>query len=89
MEGYRLLKLSARRIAIGRMADESLDAWRLLEAIPFPFNETWARRALITPSHEMHSKPPELEIYKRLPRTNFKLCGEQTCTGIRGEIVDG
>jgi ArsR family metal-binding transcriptional regulator len=88
MEGYRLVTLSARRIAMGK-ADEIVDAWRLLEAIRVRVNETWARRASMTPSHEMRSKPPVLEIYKRLPRTNCKLCGEQTCTAFAAKLWMG
>jgi ArsR family metal-binding transcriptional regulator len=85
MEGYRLVTLSAQRIAMGK-ADEILDAWRLLEEIRVRVNETWARRASITPSYEMRSKPPVLEIYKRLPRTNCKLCGEPTCMAFAAKL---
>jgi ArsR family metal-binding transcriptional regulator len=88
MEGYRLVTLSAQRIAIGK-ADEIVDAWRLLEEIRIRINETWARRASITPSYEMRSKPPVLEIYKRLPRTNCKLCGEPTCLAFAAKLRMG
>jgi len=42
-------------------------------------NEAWARRAQIEPSDEMREKPPALEIFKRLPKTNCRACGELTC----------
>jgi ArsR family metal-binding transcriptional regulator len=70
-------------------ADEIVDAWRLLEEVRVRVNETWARRASMTPSHEMRSKPPVLEIYKRLPRTNCKLCGEQTCMAFAAKLRMG
>jgi ArsR family metal-binding transcriptional regulator len=85
MKGYRLVTLSSRRIAIGK-ADEITDAWRLLAEIRDRINETWARRASITPSFEMRSKPPVLEIYKRLPRTNCRLCGEPSCMAFAAKL---
>ncbi len=88
MEGYRLVTLSARRIAMGK-ADEIVDAWRLLEEIRARIDETWARRASITPSYEMRSRPPVLEIFKRLPRTNCKLCGEPTCMAFAAKLRMG
>jgi ArsR family metal-binding transcriptional regulator len=78
MEGYRMISLYPRRMALAK-ADEIVDAWRTLEAIRRRANEVWARRAEITPSYEMREKPPALEIFKRLPRTNCRACGEQTC----------
>jgi hypothetical protein len=75
-------------IAMGK-ADEIVDAWRLLEEVRVRINETWARRASMTPSHEMRSRPPVLEIYKRLPRTNCKLCGEQTCLAFAAKLRMG
>ena len=88
MEGYRLVSLSARRMSIGK-ADEIVDAWRLLEEIRVRINETWARRASITPSYMMRSRPPVLEIYKRLPRTNCGLCGEPSCMAFAAKLRMG
>jgi ArsR family metal-binding transcriptional regulator len=78
MDQYRMVTLYPRRIAIAK-ADEIVDVWRTLEAIRSRVNDVWARRAEITPSYETREKPPALEIYKRLPRTNCRACGETTC----------
>jgi ArsR family metal-binding transcriptional regulator len=78
MEGYRMISLYPRRIAVAK-ADEIVDAWRVLEDIRQRVNETWARRHEIEPSYERREKPPALEIYKRLPRTNCGQCGERAC----------
>ena len=88
MDGYRMISLYPRRIAIAK-ADEIVDAWRTLEAIRRRVNEKWARRADITPSYEMREKPPALEIYKRLPRTNCRACGEQTCLAFAVNLWSG
>jgi ArsR family metal-binding transcriptional regulator len=42
-------------------------------------NRTWRRRAEITPDHEKHQRPTSMAIYKLLPLTNCKQCGEPTC----------
>ncbi|MFN3308251.1 MAG: (Fe-S)-binding protein [Anaerolineales bacterium] len=42
-------------------------------------NRTWARREEITPDTATHQRPTPMAIYKLLPNTNCKECGEPTC----------
>jgi len=42
-------------------------------------NRTWERRTEITPSFETRQRPTPMAIFKLLPQTNCKLCGESTC----------
>ncbi len=42
-------------------------------------NRTWERRAEISPSNETHKRPTPMGIYKLLPATNCRQCGEPTC----------
>jgi ArsR family metal-binding transcriptional regulator len=88
MDGQRLISLDPRRVTIGK-ADDLLDGWRTLERIRVLVNQVWARRATIVPSFELRSKPPALEIYKRLPRTNCKACGEETCMAFAVSLWQG
>ncbi len=88
MDGYRMISLYSRRIAIAK-ADEIVDGWRTLEAIRRRANEVWQHRREIQPSYEMREKPPALEIFKRLPRTNCKACGEQTCLAFAVRVYMG
>lgn len=78
MEGHRLITLYPRRIAIGK-ADEIVDAWRALEKIRCLANDTYSRRTSITQLYTMRQKPAALDIYKRLPHTNCRECGQKTC----------
>ncbi len=78
MDGHRMIALYPRRITIAK-ADEIVDAWLTLDRIRGLAEETWSNRARIEPCYETRKKPPALEIYKRLPGTNCKLCGEMTC----------
>jgi ArsR family metal-binding transcriptional regulator len=42
-------------------------------------NRAWERRADITPDHEVHHRLAPMTVYKLLPLTNCKQCGEPTC----------
>jgi ArsR family metal-binding transcriptional regulator len=42
-------------------------------------NRTWERRAEITPDTATRQRPTPMAIYKLLPNTNCKQCGEPTC----------
>ena len=88
MDGYRMISIYPRRIAVAK-ADEIVDGWRTLEAIRRRANEVWQRRGEIAPCYEMREKPPALEIFKRLPRTNCKACGEQTCLAFAIRVYMG
>ena len=88
MEGSRMVTLYPRRIAIGK-ADNLIDSWSTLEKIRLLVNRTWAQRETITPLLAQRSKPPALEIYKRLPRTNCRECGEQTCMSFAVSLWQG
>lgn len=78
MEGSRMISLYSRRITIAK-ADEIVDAWRVLERIRVLGNEVWQRRETISPCYTTRHRPPALEVYKRLPGTNCRACGEKTC----------
>jgi ArsR family metal-binding transcriptional regulator len=88
MEQYRFIVLYPRRIAVAK-ADDLVDGWRVLESIRRRANEIWARRAEIEPSYERREKPPALEIYKRLPRTNCGACGQKTCLAFAVAVYMG
>jgi ArsR family metal-binding transcriptional regulator len=88
MEGARMVTLYPRRIAIGK-ADNLIDSWKTLEKIRLLVNRTWAQRESITPLRVQRFKPPALEIYKRLPRTNCRECGEQTCMAFAVSLWQG
>ena len=88
MEKYRMISLRPRRITVAK-ADEIVDAWRVLEMIRRRVNEVWAKRAQIEPCYQMRERPPVLEIFKRLPRTNCGQCGERTCLAFAARVRAG
>ncbi|MCX5830290.1 MAG: hypothetical protein NT140_00090 [Deltaproteobacteria bacterium] len=88
MEGYRMIALYRQRITIAK-ADEIVDAWRTLEDIRQLAEQTWNDRSTIEPSFEIRKKPPAIEIFKRLPRTNCGLCSEPTCLAFAVKVWTG
>lgn len=88
MDGHRMVSLFRDRVAVAK-ADDIVDAWASLERLRCLVNDTWARRDAITPSHELRRRPPALEIYKRLPGTNCKACGQATCTAFAWAVWRG
>jgi ArsR family metal-binding transcriptional regulator len=88
MDGYRMVSVYARRIAVAK-ADEIVDAWRVLEELRRRANDAWERRREIEPSYERRQKPPALEIYGRLPGANCGECGEPTCLAFAVKVHGG
>jgi ArsR family metal-binding transcriptional regulator len=68
----------AHEIATSNVEDQDAAA-KELEGLIALVNRTWERRAEITPDYETHQRPTPMAVYKLLPQTNCKQCGEATC----------
>ncbi|NIM13076.1 MAG: hypothetical protein GTO45_13250 [Candidatus Aminicenantes bacterium] len=88
MDGYRMVSLYTQRIAVAK-ADDIVDAWRVLEMTRTQANTCWNNRSQIEPNYKTRKKPPALEIYFRLPKTNCKQCGEKTCLAFALQLWSG
>lgn len=88
MDGHRTVVVYPDRIAAAK-PDNIVDAWLMLERIRRLVNETWARRHEIEPCYVTRTRPPALEIFKRLPGTNCGLCGELTCMALALRVSSG
>jgi len=51
-------------------------------------NRTWERRAEIAPDATARQRPTPMAIYKLLPNTNCKGCGESTCYSFALKLAD-
>jgi ArsR family metal-binding transcriptional regulator len=65
-------------VAISNMEDKD-EAVKQLNGLIELINRTWERRAAITPSKQTRQRPTPMAVYKLLPGSNCKLCGEPTC----------
>ncbi len=66
------------QIAISNVEDRDAAA-REIEGLIKLVNQTWDRRDEIQPDYETRHRPTALDIYKLLPRTNCRECGQPTC----------
>ncbi len=60
-------------------AEDREGAEKELRSIMDLVNRTWERRSDITPDTATRQRPAPMAIYKLLPNTNCKRCGESTC----------
>ena len=65
-------------IAVSNAVDRD-SAQKELDGLIALVNRTWERRAEITPSYEVRRRPTIMDVYKLLPQTNCKQCGQPTC----------
>ncbi len=84
--GGMCFSLHARRIAGAKLRDldharEELEWWMAL------INDTWERRASLTPSYERGQQLSAIQIFKGLPATNCKACGESTCLAFAAKLL--
>jgi ArsR family metal-binding transcriptional regulator len=68
----------AYEVAVSNIEDRDGAQTALREVIDM-VNQTWERRAEITPSTQTRQRPTPMVVYKWLPHLNCKQCGEPTC----------
>ena len=66
-------------VAVMAKVDGPEDAAAQLEWFRQFVNETWRRRAEITPNYKRRQLLGPLDVYLLLPRLNCRRCGEATC----------
>ena len=65
-------------VAVSNGVDRE-SAQKELDGLIALVNRTWKWRADITPSYEVRRRPTVMNVYKLLPQTNCKQCGQPTC----------
>jgi ArsR family metal-binding transcriptional regulator len=80
--------LRPHEIAIGGLddGDEAIEALARVQRL---INETWERREEFTPSTVERKRLTAMQIYKLLPGTNCRECGERTCFIFANKVAAG
>jgi ArsR family metal-binding transcriptional regulator len=78
--------LHARRIAFGGVGSRE-EAERVVESVRALINETWDRRAEITPSYRQGPCLSPLALYQLLPKLNCGQCGDATCLAFAAKLA--
>lgn len=84
----KLLTIHSRKIAVNALRDEA-EAYIVLEWIKDQINETWLNRGSIEPRYEGAARAHPLTIYKLLPRSNCRQCGQPTCMAFAALAATG
>ncbi len=82
----KLFTLHAHHITLAKIEDEK-EAEEILKWLQDLINETYEKRDKIEPNYSMTAELKALDIFKLLPGTNCKKCGELTCLAFAVKLV--
>jgi ArsR family metal-binding transcriptional regulator len=82
----KLLTLHFRHITLAKIEDEK-EADEILNWLKDLINETYEKRNQIEPNYSMVAELKALDIFKLLPGTSCKKCGELTCLAFAVKLV--
>jgi ArsR family metal-binding transcriptional regulator len=82
----KLFTLHAHHITLAKIEDEK-EAEEILIWLKNLINETYEKRDQIEPNYSMAAELKALDIFKLLPGTNCKRCGEPTCLAFAVKLV--
>jgi ArsR family metal-binding transcriptional regulator len=85
-KGGHNIAFHAHEVATSNVEDRD-GAEKELRGLIDLVNRTWERRAEIVPDHTTRRRPTPMAIYKLLPNTNCKQCGEPTCYSFALKLV--
>ncbi len=84
----KLVTIHSRKIAVNALRDEA-EVRSVLEWLKQQINDAWENRARIVPKYEGAGKAHPLTIYKLLPRTNCRECGQPGCMAFAALAATG
>jgi DNA phosphorothioation-dependent restriction protein DptG len=82
----KLLTLHFQHITLAKIEDEK-EAEEILKWLRDLINETYEHRDQIEPNYSKGAELKALDIFKLLPGTNCKKCGELTCLAFAVKLV--
>jgi ArsR family metal-binding transcriptional regulator len=82
----KLITLHALHITLAKIEDEN-EAEEVLKWLKDLINQTYENRDRIEPNFSMAAELKALDIFKLLPGTNCKKCGEPTCLAFAVKLV--
>jgi ArsR family metal-binding transcriptional regulator len=82
----KLFTLHFQHITLAKIEDEK-EADEILRWLKDLINETYEKRGQIEPNYSMAAELKALDIYKLLPGTSCKKCGELACLAFAVKLV--
>jgi ArsR family metal-binding transcriptional regulator len=87
-KGGHTIAFHASEIATSNLEDRE-EAEKEIRGLIGLANRTWERREELTPDYATRQRPTPMAVYKLLPRTNCRACGEPTCFNFALKLVAG
>jgi ArsR family metal-binding transcriptional regulator len=87
-KGGRSTAFHPYEIAASNLEDRA-EAERVIAGLVKTVNRTWEKRAEIEPNFETYRRPTPMAVFKLLPGTNCKECGQPTCFTFALKLVAG
>lgn len=84
----KLITIHPRKISVNALMN-SEEADKIVSWLQREINETWENRTTIEPSTKSAEQPQFLEVFKLLPKTNCKQCGDPTCMVFATKVIEG
>ena len=84
----KLITVHSKKIAINALKDEE-EATKIIVWLKREINTAWEKRGEIEPSYESAPIPKVFEIFKLLPKTNCRECGQTTCMVFASMMAEG
>lgn len=84
----KLISVHGDKIAVNALRDEA-EARHILEWMKEQINDAWEKRESITPKYDGKTIPDFLTIYRMLPKTNCRKCGQSTCMMFCSQATHG
>lgn len=85
-QGDKLITLHAHHITMAKIDDEK-EVEEILKWLQDLVNETYQNRDKIEPNYSMSRELKPTDIYKLLPGTNCKKCGQLSCFAFAFKLV--
>jgi ArsR family metal-binding transcriptional regulator len=82
----KLITLHANHITLAKIEDEE-EAEAALKWLQSLINETYEKRDQVQPNYSKGAELKALDIYRLLPGTNCKQCGEPACLAFSVKLV--
>ncbi|MCX6025058.1 MAG: hypothetical protein NTY23_02155 [Chloroflexi bacterium] len=81
-----LITLESERVSITQVVDAP-EGMELLAALIEAINATWEHREELVAATGQRRAPRPLDIWRLLPQTNCRMCGEMTCLAFAFSLV--
>lgn len=87
-KGSHKIGFWSRKIAADHLESRE-EAKVIIQELVDLVNGIWERRSQIQPDTTTHEKRQPLELFKLMPKTNCKICGENTCYNFSIKLASG